>query len=380
MTGGVVRPGAALGVVGGGQLARMFAVAARRLGYRVHVLAPDEDAPAVGPADEHIRADVHDRDAMARLARGVSVVTYEMENIPVEALAVAAEIVPVRPRIEVLEAAQHRVREKAALAGHGLPVTPYRTARSPDEVRAALAELGAPLILKTATLGYDGKGQARIETAAQAESCWRRLGVSEAVCEAYVDFAAEISVVAARNPQGDEAYFGPFLNRHERHILDVTLFPASLAPAVESQAVRIARQVMERLEVVGVLCVEFFVTRDGRLLINELAPRPHNSGHLTIDAHLTDQFEQQVRAVCGLPLGSAEPRCAAAMANLLGDLWTGGEPAWEAALREPGVRLHLYGKRDARPGRKMGHLTALAPSAAEAERTVLRARAALAPA
>ncbi len=374
-----VRPGEALGVVGGGQLARMFAVAARRLGYRVHLLAPDEDTPAAGLADEHIQAEVHDRDALARLARGVAVVTYEMENIPVDALAVAGEWAPIRPRIAVLEAAQHRVREKSALAACGLETTPFRAVHCAGDVRAALRALGAPLILKTATLGYDGKGQARIDRESQAEDAWARLGGAEGVCEAYVDFAAELSVVAARNPSGQEVCYGPFVNRHRDHILDVTVFPPPLKPQVTEAALRIARQVMERLDVVGVLCVEFFLTRDERLLINEIAPRPHNSGHLTLDAHLTDQFEQQVRAVCGLPLGSAEPRCAAAMANLLGDLWSRGEPRWEAALREPGVRLHLYGKRDPRPGRKMGHLTALAATAGEAERTVLGTRAALAP-
>jgi 5-(carboxyamino)imidazole ribonucleotide synthase len=256
-------------------------------------------------------------------------------------------------------------------------VAPFRTVRSLPDLRAALAEVGLPAVLKQAAWGYDGKGQARVSSAAEAASAWTALATPEAILESFVDFEREVSVVAARGLDGSVAHYGVIENAHRNHILDVSTSPAAVPPRVAQEAVRLAEVVLEALDVVGVLCVEFFLTRDGRLLINELAPRPHNSGHLTVDAHLTSQFEQQLRAVCGLPLGSTEALRPAAMANLLGDLWAAGEPDWRSALARPDVKLHLYGKTEPRPGRKMGHLTALGATPEEARRRVLSAREAL---
>jgi len=372
-----ILPGATLGVLGSGQLGRMFAISARRLGYRVHVLSPDDDTPAGQVADVEIRADYTDVDQVMRFAREVSVVTFEFENVPAVATETAARYAPVRPAGLVLSVSQHRLREKSTLRDAGLPVTPFRAVRSLDELHAAIQQLGAPAVLKTAAWGYDGKGQVVIRAAADAAAAWESLNSQEAILEAWINFEREVSVVAARSVTGEFVAYPVFENSHRHHILDVTVCPARVSPTIQAQALEIARAVLESLEVVGVLCVEFFVTRDGRLLINETAPRPHNSGHLTIDAHRTCQFEQQVRAVCGLPLGDVTQWRPAAMANLLGDVWSPDIPAWTAALAQREVKLHLYGKREARPGRKMGHLTALADSVDDAERIVRAARAAL---
>ena len=253
-------------------------------------------------------------------------------------------------------------------------MTPYRAVRSLEELQAALRELGTPAVLKTAGWGYDGKGQSKIQSMNDAASAWEQLETTEAILEGFVNFRLEVSVIGARGIDGSFANFGLLENAHSNHILDVTVAPARVSPRVAEEAEAIARGVLESLDVVGVLCVEMFLTHDDRLLINELAPRPHNSGHLTFDANVTSQFEQQVRAICGLPLGSTELLRPAAMANLLGDVWENGEPNWEAALKMPEVKLHLYGKSSARVGRKMGHLTAMANSADEAERIVREAR------
>jgi 5-(carboxyamino)imidazole ribonucleotide synthase len=372
-----ILPGATLGVLGSGQLGRMFAVAARRMGYRIHTLSPEEDTPTGQLADLEVQAAYDDLDAVRRFARGVDVVTFEFENVPAETAEAAGEHTPVRPGGEVLHTTQNRLREKAFLDRAGVPVAPYAPVRDLPELDAALARLGAPAILKTAGWGYDGKGQARIDQPEGAALAWEATGRQEAVLEAFVDFEREVSVVAARSLDGGFAHHGVIENSHYRHILDLSVAPAALPPALEREAIEIARAILEALEVVGVLCVEMFVTQEGKLLVNELAPRPHNSGHLTFDAALTSQFEQQVRAVCGLPLGSTEMLRPAAMANLLGDLWEAGEPDWAAALRFPEVKLHLYGKRAPRPGRKMGHLTALAATPEAARAAVLAARAAL---
>jgi 5-(carboxyamino)imidazole ribonucleotide synthase len=291
--------------------------------------------------------------------------------------------VPVRPGGWVLHTTQQRLREKQCLATAGLPVTPFAAAHSLSELEAGLAVVRVPAILKTAAFGYDGKGQVRIEQASAAASAWEAIGRQEAVLEAVVDFARELSVVAARGLDGSFTHWGVIENFHRNHILDLSLAPAMIDPRVADDAVALARAVLEQLDVVGVLCVELFLDKRGRLLINELAPRPHNSGHLTIDASATSPFEQQLRAVCGLPLGSTELLRPAAMTNLLGDLWVGAdgaymEPHWAAALAYPGVKLHLYGKHDARVGRKMGHLTALASTMDEAKGVALAARGALA--
>lgn len=373
----MILPGATVGVLGSGQLGRMFALKARRMGYRVHTYSPGGDTPTGQIADVEWNADYGDLDRLREFARGVDVITFEFENVPAAATEAVAAIVPVRPRGEVLHTTQHRLREKSFLLRHGFPVPDFHPVATRADLDAGLAKIGAPAILKTAGWGYDGKGQRRINDPAEADAAWAGLGGGEGVLEAFVDFAHEVSIVAARGLDGTFAPFGLLENLHRNHILDVTLSPARLAPGLEREAAEIARGILETLDVVGVLCVEFFVTRAGRLLVNELAPRPHNSGHVTFDNAVTSQFEQQLRAICGLPLGSAATLQPAAMANLLGDLWEHGEPDWAAACAFPEVKLHLYGKTEARPGRKMGHLTALAPTVEQAYDRVLRAREAL---
>lgn len=358
----VILPGAAIGVLGSGQLGRMLALAARRMGYRVHTLSPSDDTPAGQVADAEFRADYEDLDAIRAFAKSVSVVTFEFENVSTVAADVAAEIVPVRPSGSALHITQQRAREKAFLALHGFPATPCEDVHSVDELAVALGRIGAPAILKTAAFGYDGKGQHHIASIEDAERVWGLIGHQEAVVERVVDFGLELSVVAARGLDGEVAHFGPIENVHRDYVLDLSVAPARVAPAVQDEAVQITRDIMEKLSYVGVLCVEFFLTRDDRLLVNEIAPRPHNSGHFTIDACITSQFEQQVRAVCCLPLGATTQMRAAAMVNLLGDLWANGEPDWAGALAIPDVKLHLYGKRGPRRGRKMGHITAVADS------------------
>ncbi|HZI19730.1 MAG TPA: 5-(carboxyamino)imidazole ribonucleotide synthase [Pyrinomonadaceae bacterium] len=375
-----VLPGATIGVLGGGQLGRMFAIAARRMGYRVHTFSPDSDTPAGQVSDREFENAYEDLDAVREFARGVSVVTFEFENVPSAAVEAASHLAPVRPSGEVLHTTQHRLREKTFLARKGFPVVEFRHVKGAARLTAALEEIGCPAVLKTAGFGYDGKGQAKIGGPEAAAAAAEALGASEGVLEAFVDFEREVSVVAARSLAGEFEHYGVVENTHRRHILDLTAAPAHVPEETAREAVEIAREVLESLDVVGVMCVEFFLTKGGRLLINELAPRPHNSGHFTIDACTTSQFEQQLRAVCGLPLGSTGLLRPAAMANLLGDLWQGGEPRWSAALASPDVKLHLYGKTEPRPGRKMGHLTALGPTAADAARLVLAAREALAPA
>lgn len=373
----LVLPGSTIGVLGSGQLGRMFAIAARRMGYRVHTLSPDEDTPTGQVADLEINAPYDDLDAVRRFASAVSVVTFEFENVPAATAAAAAECCPVRPSGKVLHTTQHRLREKTFLSETGLPLTPFRRVESLASLEAASRELGLPAILKTADFGYDGKGQFRIKNTDDLAAAWDGVGRSEAVLEAFIPFESELSVVAVRSADGTFVHYGTVENQHVNGILDLTIAPGRVKPEVSQKAVALAHKVMEALNVVGVLCVEFFLQRDGSLLINELAPRPHNSGHFTFDANVTSQFEQQLRATCGLPLGSVTQLCPAAMANLLGDLWANGEPNWAAATAMPNVKLHLYGKMEPRPGRKMGHLTALAPTVEQALADVTEARARL---
>ena len=369
-----ILPGSAVGVLGSGQLGRMFAIAARQMGYRVHTFSPDSDTPTGQVADVEVKAAYEDLDAVRTFARGVKVVTFEFENVPAATAAAAAERALVRPDGNVLHTTQQRLREKTFLERHGFPVTPFRAVRTEQDLRAAVRELGLPAVLKTASFGYDGKGQAKLTAVADVDAAAARLGGREHVYEAFVDFEREVSVVAARGLDGSFSHWGVIDNTHRNHILDLSVAPAEVTEAVRREAATITRGILEQLSVVGVLCVEFFLTRAGKLLVNELAPRPHNSGHLTIDAADSSQFEQQLRAVCGLPLGSTRLHTPAAMANLLGDLWAAGEPNWAAAVAVPGVKLHLYGKAEARRGRKMGHLTALADTPDAAARAALRAR------
>jgi 5-(carboxyamino)imidazole ribonucleotide synthase len=297
--------------------------------------------------------------------------------VPSAAVEAAAQFVDVHPKGNVLHISQNRLREKTFLSQNGFPVTPFHHIRTPEDLEEAVDELGFPCVLKTAGFGYDGKGQTKIRLAGDLEPAFAELRGNEAILEAFVDFEKEISVVCARGQKGEFTHFGVIENEHVNHILDISLAPATVQKKVFEEAIQIARSVAETLEYVGTLCVEFFLTRSEKLLINELAPRPHNSGHLTFDACVTSQFEQQLRAVCGLPLGSTEFYKSAAMANLLGDLWQSGEPDWASALRSQDVKLHLYGKTDPRPGRKMGHLTALAVTAADAATKVRGVRSAL---
>lgn len=373
----VILPGATIGVLGSGQLGRMFALAARSMGYRVVAFSPDGDSPTGQIADGEIVAPYDDLERVRAFASAVDVVTFEFENVLAATANTAAEVAPVRPSGAVLQITQHRLREKTFLAEHGFPVTPFAAVHSADELRAALATLGTPAVLKTAGWGYDGKGQKKIMSPSEADAAWQSLETDEAVLEAFIDFEQEVSVVAARGLDGTVATFDVVANEHRNHILDISTAPAQLSPALRTTAIEVARGVLEQLDVVGVLCVEFFVGRDQRLMINELAPRPHNSGHLTIDACVTSQFEQQVRTVCNLPLGSTELLRPVAMANLLGDVWQAGPPDFAAALRSPEIKLHLYGKQEPRPGRKMGHLTAVGKDPAEARQRVIAARRAL---
>jgi 5-(carboxyamino)imidazole ribonucleotide synthase len=375
----VVPPGSTVGVLGSGQLGRMFALSARAMGYRVHTYSPEEDSPTGHVADVEVSAPYDDLDRLRAFAKGLDVLTFEFENVPRAALDALEGIVPVRPGGEALWVSQNREREKEFLGRVNVPVAPWAAVRTSADLASALSSTGAPAVLKTAAFGYDGKGQEKISSKdeKEAEAAWGRLGRAPCVLEAFIDFHREVSVIAARGADGRTAFFPIFENTHSRHILDVTIAPAPLTLSEENLAREIAQALLEALDFVGVLCIELFHTKDGGLLVNEIAPRPHNSGHLTIDACVSSQFEQQLRAVCGLPLGSTELLRPAAMANLLGGLWAGGVPRWEKACAVPGVALHLYGKKEARPGRKMGHLTALAETPAEARRNVLAARAAL---
>jgi len=369
-----ILPGATVGVLGSGQLGRMFAIAARRMGYRVHTFSPDYDTPTGQIADVEVRAPYDDLDAVREFAQRVAIVTFEFENVPAACAEAASVLAPVRPAFSVLYTSQNRKREKTFLASLGIPVAPFAVVECLEHLRVAVEAIGRPAVLKSAGFGYDGKGQVKITEGTSLTEAWNRAGAGEAVLEGFVDFDCEVSVVAARAMDGSFAHYGVVRNDHANHILDVTTAPADVPASVHREAEEIARAILEELDVIGVLCVEFFLTRQGKLLVNELAPRPHNSGHFTFDACVTSQFEQQLRAVCGLPLGSTRQHRPAAMANLLGDLWSNGMPDWEAVAGMHDVKLHLYGKAEARPGRKMGHLAAMAETGQAAAERVRKAR------
>ena len=384
----VVLPGGTLGVLGSGQLGRMFAIAARQMGYLVQTFSPEANSPMGQVSDKEWVAEYDDLDAIEAFAKSVDVVTFEFENVSAASTAAAAKHVPVRPGGEVLYVTQNRLREKRFLEGLGIPITPFAAIQSAADIDAAVDEVGLPGILKTAAWGYDGKGQQNVTTTAEIVRCVDE-GMANVpddadastglVLERRVDLAKEISIVAARSIDGTFVSYPPMENEHANHILDVTLTPARVSDELAAEAERHARAIFEALGAVGVMCVEYFVTTDGRLLVNEIAPRPHNSGHITIDAHIASQFEQQVRAVCGMPLGPPTLRQPAVMVNLLGDVWeqaakSGGQPNWAAPLAHPDVHLHLYGKREPRRGRKMGHINVVAETLDEAQRLALAAR------
>ena len=373
----MILPGATLGVVGGGQLARMFAMRARTMGYRVVVLEPSPRSPAGAVADHQIEAAYDDAEALRDLAEQCDAVTTEFENVPAETLRALAATLPVTPPANAVAIAQDRILEKEHLQRSGFPTAPFVPVRTRADAATAFAAVGGPAILKTSRFGYDGKGQASVSDAASTAAAFDEFGARECILERRLDLEIELSVVLARGRDGAVAAFPAGENRHVGGILDLTVVPARVRPPLAGDARDLAVAVAESLDYVGVLGVELFVAEGGRLFVNEVAPRPHNSGHYTIDACACDQFEQQIRTLCGLPLGDPRLLAPVAMVNLLGDAWEQGEPRWDRALAVPGVRLHLYGKSEARPGRKMGHLTAVGSDVDKVVAAAEGARAAL---
>ena len=375
-----ILPGSTIGILGSGQLGRMFTMSARTMGYRVHTLSPDTDTPTGQVADKEIVAEYDNLDAVREFARAVDVVTFEFENVPSATTDAIAGIVPVRPSGRALDITQNRLREKTFLKSIGVPHAQFESVTNLADLERAVGLIGLPAILKTAGFGYDGKGQFRITQRADIEAAWEAMDGHPAILERVVSFEFEFSVVAARGIFGDFAAYPPIHNVHQNHILSVSQMPA---PGMSSRSIasafEIVRSIFDGLELIGLACVEFFFTAESGLIVNEIAPRPHNSGHLTIEGNITSQFEQQLRAVCGLRLGSVDMKLpAAAMMNVMGDMWPeNGEPDWLAAASVPAAKIHLYGKHEARAGRKMGHVSASSLTPEDAFRTVLAARNAL---
>ena len=373
----MILPGATVGMLGGGQLGRMFTLRARSMGYGVVVLDPDPLSPAGLVADRHVRAEYTDANALDTMASACAAITTEFENVPAATLERLSQTSIVRPSVGALAIAQDRIAEKRFLQESGFATARFRPVHSAAELESAVAAIRAPALLKTSRLGYDGKGQAAVTDVPSAREAFERFGGVACVLEERLALETELSVVLARGEDGAVAAFPVGENRHRDGILETTVVPARVPEPLAEEARALAIAVAERMAYVGVLGVELFVANGGRLFVNEMAPRPHNSGHYTMDACAVDQFEQQLRALCGLPLGEPRLLTPAAMINLLGDLWAHGEPRWAEALRLPGVRLHLYGKAQPRPGRKMGHLTCLARDASQALALALDAHAAL---
>ena len=348
-------PGSMIGIFGGGQLGRMAALAAGKLGYCVHIFDPEVGCPAAQVAALHTAASYDDMNAIKKFADTINIATFEFENIPSNTLTALEGKVPVRPNGAVLHTVQDRLREKDFLNELGITTTAYACITSPDELASQLKAIGLPAVLKGARLGYDGKGQQLIEAAADVEPVWRALKAERAILESWVDFVCEISVIVSRGLDGTLASYAPSENIHSNHILRETRVPASITPEIGRNAQAIAEKIADALSLIGLLAVEFFVTKKGTLLVNEIAPRPHNSGHWTIDACITSQFEQFIRAITGLSLGTTEHHSNAVMVNLLGSEVT----EWQTLAAEPGASVHLYGKKEVRPGRKMGHVTRL---------------------
>ena len=357
----LIPPGGTIGIIGGGQLGRMTAMAAARLGYKSHIFTPEKNSPASQVSFTTTLAEYDDLTALEAFAKQVDVVTFEFENIPSSVLEFLESIVPVRPKRNALEIAQNRLKEKRFFNDLGINTAPWREVKSIADLEKALSEIGYPAVLKTATLGYDGKGQVKINRPEDIPAAWEVIKRREAVLEGFVNFIAEISVVIARSADGAWAAYDVVENIHKNHILDVTIVPANLSPELANLAVKLVHRATEALDLIGILAVELFVTQEHRLLVNEMAPRPHNSGHWTIDAAASSQFEQLVRAVCGLPLGSPFRTSNAVMKNLIGD----DVLNWAEAIKDPAAKLHLYGKAEIRQGRKMGHVTRLIPKPAK---------------
>jgi len=350
-------PGATIGILGGGQLGRMAAIAAAELGYRCHIFSPDADAPAKEVSAVQTTASYDDLAAAKAFAEAVDVVSFEFENVPDETLAAIADTVPVRPGVDALHISQDRALEKNFLNEQGITTAPWAAIVSQSDFDAAMAATGLPAILKTARFGYDGKGQARVDTTQDLASAWAEIGKASAVLEGFVDFEREISVIVARGIDGQTECYVPVDNVHRGHILYTTTAPSTVGPDIADTARGIAARIASTLDLVGLLAVEMFVTQDGEILVNEIAPRPHNSGHWTIDACAVSQFEQFIRAVIGLPLGNPDRHSDAVMTNLIGN----EADRWLGISKQPGACLHLYGKAENRPGRKMGHVTRLVP-------------------
>jgi len=350
-----IAPGSTLGIVGGGQLGRMTAVAAAELGYAVHIFTPEENSPASKVAARTFVADYDDDDAIKAFGESVDVITFEFENIPAETVKKLSASAPVRPCYNCLAIGQDRVKEKTFAADLGIETAPWEIVKSADDLRQALKIIGTPSILKTTTLGYDGKGQVRLHADTDPDEAWNALGGDIGILEGFVDFTMEISVITARRPSGAMATFDVVENRHKDGILDVTIAPADISSALAEDACAIGQKLAEAMDMVGLLAVELFVTQDGHLLMNEMAPRPHNSGHWTQDGCSTSQYEQFVRAVTGLPLGTTQRHSDVVMKNLIGD----DINDWANIVKNPDDKLHLYGKAEARAGRKMGHINRL---------------------
>lgn len=353
----MIEPGAIIGILGGGQLGQMIALAASSLGYRCHIFCPEQASPAKLVTPFATTAAYDDRAALAAFADAVDVITFEFENVPAETAAFLAERKPVHPEPRVLAIAQDRLKEKDFLRSIDIPTARYSEVASAESLMRAVRELGPRCVLKTVRMGYDGKGQVMIRPDTDLAAAWRQMGAPIGILESFVDYTCEISVIVARGAAGAWATYVPVENHHVNHILDTTIAPARIAPELAMRAEAIARHIADQIDLVGLLAVEMFVTDGLEVLVNELAPRPHNSGHWTIDACYTSQFEQLVRAICGLPLGSPERHSDAVMKNLIG----ADVAKWREALTEPAAKLHLYGKDKALPGRKMGHVTRLSP-------------------
>ncbi len=373
----MILPGVTLGVLGGGQLGRMFSQAARTMGYKVMVLDPDPMSPAGAVADQHLSCSYTDPDALNTMARQCAAVTIEFENVPVETLRRLEKECLVRPGADTVGQVQDRIREKALLRECDLATVPYYPIHHAGDLDTALASLKLPAILKLAALGYDGKGQRTISCAAEAHRAFDEFGGKPCVLEQRIDLQMELSLLLTRSPTGEIAFYPPAENIHVDGILDTSIVPARTTSVIIARATRMARTLAEHLDYCGLLAVEFFLTRQNELLINEIAPRPHNSGHFTLDACLTSQFEQQVRMLCGLAPGDTRLLSPAVMVNLLSDLWQAQTPDWGKVLGMPNAKLHLYGKHAARPGRKMGHYNVLAPDVAQALDLAERIRLAL---
>ncbi len=352
-----IAPGGTIGILGGGQLGRMLAMAAARLGFRCHIYCPERDAPASQVAAATTTAAYEDRNALDAFADSVDVITIEFENVAADAANYLSTLKPFRPSPRILEISQDRLKEKDYLVSIKVPTTRYMEVARAEGLERAVRQIGRPSVLKSVRMGYDGKSQVAIGTDTDIKDAWKRMGASLGILEGYVDFALEMSVIVARDLDGTIVAYPPVENIHRNHILDTTIMPARVDVAITMKAEAIARHIAEKIGLIGLLAVEMFVTGKNEVLVNELAPRPHNSGHWTIDACLTSQFEQTVRAVCGLPLGAVDCHSNAVMKNLIG----AEVDAWREIVAEPNAKLHLYGKKETRPGRKMGHVTRLSP-------------------